>query len=105
MASILNVKESKGFCDEVYAQLTSMRDKVLELRTRSSAGKPETDIDGGKFTRQLTELADMIEWKLQILSHSCSVDWKGSAEYEEIAEVDARGKSGDLEFSPGYVGG
>ncbi len=58
-----------------------------------------------QFGRHLSELADQIEWKLQILSHSCPVDWKGSAEYAEIAEVNTMEKSVDLDFSPGYVGG
>jgi hypothetical protein len=57
------------------------------------------------FGRHLSELADQIDWKLQILAHSCPVDWKGSADYEEIAEVSTLEKSGDVEFSPGYVGG
>jgi hypothetical protein len=105
MASLMNVKESKGFCDEVYTTLADMKEKILELKNRSVAKSPGKDIEGGMFGRHLNELADQIDWKLQILSHSCPVDWKGSADYEEIAEVNTIEKSGDTEFSPGYVGG
>lgn len=106
MGSVLNMKESKIFCDEVFTQLTSMREKVIELKTRSSVGGPVTDIDGGKFVRHLTELADLIEWKLQILSHSCAFDWKGAAEYEADAQVNGMSKAPDSDtFSGGYVGG
>ncbi len=105
MASVMNVKESKGFCDEVYTQLQDMKEKIIKLRDRSVAKSPATDIDGGMFRRHLGELADQIDWKLQILSHSCPVDWKGSMDYEETVQVSTREKSEDIEFSPGYIGG
>jgi hypothetical protein len=106
MASVLNMKESKSFCDEVYTQLTNMKEKVIELKTRSSVGGPVTDIDGGKFVRHLTELADMIDWKLQILSHSCAFDWRGASGYETDAQVNGMGRAPDSDtFSGGYVGG
>ncbi len=105
MASVMNVKESKGFCDEVYTQLADMREKIIKLRDRSVAKSPGQDIEGGMFVRHLSELADQIDWKLQILSHSCPVDWKGAEDYEETAQVNTIEKSEDLEFSPGYVGG
>jgi hypothetical protein len=101
----MNVKESKGFCDEVYTELTGMKEKILELKNRSAAKSPGEDIEGGMFVRHLNELAGQIDWKLQILSHSCPVDWKGSADYPEEAQVDTKEKSEDSEFAPGYVGG
>jgi len=105
MASLMNVKESKGFCDEVYTQLADMKEKIIKLKDRSVAKSPGKDIDGGMFARHLSELADQIDWKLQILSHSCPVDWKGSTDYEEVAQVNTIEISEDIEFSPGYVGG
>jgi hypothetical protein len=105
MASVMNIKESKGFCDEVYTQLTDMKNKILELQERSVAVSPGKDVEGGMFGRHLCELAEQIDWKLQILSHSCSVDWKGAADYEETAQVAMTEKSKELEFSPGYIGG
>jgi hypothetical protein len=105
MASVLNVRESKGFCDEVYTQLADMKERIVELKNRSIAKSPGKDIEGGMFVRHLSELVDQIDWKLQILSHSCPVDWKGSEDYAETAQVNTLEKSGDIEFSPGYVGG
>ncbi len=106
MASVLNVKESKEFCDEVYTQLEDIREKIIKLRNRSSAGGLTSDIDGGKFVRQLTELADIIDWKLQILSHSCSYDWRGASGYEGDAQVDEMDRASDSDnFSAGYIGG
>jgi len=105
MASLMNVKESKVFCDEVYTRLADMKETIIELKGRSIAKSPGKDIEGGMFVRHLGELADQIDWKLQILSHSCPVDWKGAADYEETAQVNTLEKSGDIDFSPGYVGG
>ncbi len=106
MASVLNVKESKEFCDDVYTQLTDMKKKIIKLKDRSIAGEPESDTDGGKFGRQLSELADDIEWRLQILSHSCPYGWKGASEYEGDAQVDEFDRAPDSDsFSAGYIGG
>jgi hypothetical protein len=103
MASVMNTKESEVFCDDVFTQLSDIKQKILALGKRSSAGGMLNDIDGGKFVRQLAELADQIDWRLQILAHSCSRNWAGSVEYEG-AEVDAA-RVKDVEFSPGYLGG
>ncbi len=103
MASNMNVKESGAFCDEVFTQLSDIKKKIVELEKRSSAGGVLNDIDGGKFVRQLSELAEQIDWRLQILAHSCNHDWAGSADYEG-AEVEAE-TAKDAEFSPGYLGG
>lgn len=104
MASVMNVKESKVFCDEVYAQLSDMREKIIKLRDRSVAAHPGKEVEGGMFGRHLGELADQIEWKLQILSHSCTIDWKGSEDYAEVAQVKATEKLEDIQISPGDAG-
>ena len=105
MASVMNVKESKVFCDEVYRELTDMKENIIKLRDRSVAKSPGKDIEGGMFLRHLNDLADQIDWKLQILAHSCPVDWKGSADYTETAQVNMTEQSREVDFSPGYVGG
>ncbi|HEX9019981.1 MAG TPA: hypothetical protein VF903_01830 [Nitrospirota bacterium] len=106
MASVMNIKESKEFCDAVFTQLTDMKEKVIRLKDRSGAGSLASDIDGGKFGRQLAELADVIDWKLQILSHSCPYEWRGTSGYEAGAQVDEMGRAPDSDtFSGGYVGG
>ena len=106
MASVMNIKESKEFCNDVFSQLEDVKKKVVALKMRSIAGTTISDIDGGKFARHLTELADMIDWKLQILSHSCSYDWKGSSNYEGDVSVNEMGRAPDSEsFSGGYIGG
>lgn len=103
MASLMNAKESEVFCNDVFTELSDIKDKIVALEKRSAAGGMLNDIDGGKFVRQLSELVEQIDWRLQILAHSCSHNWAGSVDYEG-AQVDAR-EAKDAEFSPGYLGG
>jgi hypothetical protein len=104
MATVTDVKDSKALCDAVYQELSGMKKKILELRARSAGENREKAIIG-MFERHLGELADEIDWKIQILSHSCPYDWEGSSDFENDVQVDSTEKSGDAEFSPGYVGG
>ncbi len=100
MGSVMN---TKGFCDEVYTELSGMKKRIIELRdnARNQGAKDQAT---GTFERHLNELADEIEWKLQILSHACPYDWKGSEDFERAVQVNAA-KTGDFDFSPGYIGG
>lgn len=104
MGSVMDVKGSKGFCDEVFTELSGMKKKIMELRDHSYNQAAKNEVIG-IFERHLCELADEIDWKLQILSHSCPFDWKGSAEFENAVQVNAAEKLTDTEFSPGYLGG
>jgi hypothetical protein len=99
---------SKNICDETYFGLSHVKDKIVALRNHlirdyAAEGKMLT-----VYERHLSELVDQIDWKLQIMSHSCSYDWKGSEEYDERGDntvsVGPAEKTGE-EFSPGYLGG
>jgi len=99
---------SKNFCDETYSGLSDVKDKIVALRdhlTRDYAGDKKML---AVYERHLSELADQVEWKLQIMSHSCSYDWKGSEEYNEHGDTTVSVGPADKaeeEFSPGYLGG
>ncbi len=97
---------TKAFCDEVYAELSGVAKKIKDMRDKlESTYGVETDVFDS-YDRHLCELADYIEWKLQILSHACPYDWKGSAEYaENIVSVAQIEKAEGPEFSGGYIGG
>jgi hypothetical protein len=99
---------SKNICGETYFGLADVKDKIVALRdhlVRDYAGEGKIL---GVYERHLSELADQIDWKLQIMSHSCSYDWKGSEEYDEhgnnIVSVGPAEKT-EEDFSPGYLGG
>lgn len=103
MATVTDVKGGKAFCDAVYQELSGMKKKILELKSRSAGEGGEKAIIS-VFERHLGELADEIDWKIQILAHSCPYDWAGSSEFEHDVQVNPVEGARD-EFSPGYVGG
>jgi hypothetical protein len=97
---------TKAFCDDVFIELEGIRLKIVTM-------KDELEMTYGKesepfkhYERHLMELADQIEWKLQILSHACPYDWKGSVEkVENVVSVQETVIPGGPDFSGGYVGG
>jgi hypothetical protein len=103
MATVKNIK--KDYCDDVYTELSGMRDRIMRMRedlARTNAGEAHFF---ELFDRHLGELADQLEWKLQILSHACPYDWKGSAGYEENRVSVGQVEKPITDFSGGYLGG
>lgn len=108
MGSIRNVQETMvaSFCDEVYTELAGMRMKILTMTDELSTTYGEETAPFNTFKRHLGELADQIEWKLQILSHACPYEWKGSKEkVESTVSVREPDIAQGPDFSGGYVGG
>jgi len=64
----------------------------------------ETNVSG-LFDRHLSELVDQVDWKLQILSHTCPYDWKGSDEFGENTVSVGPAEKTAIDFSGGYIGG
>jgi hypothetical protein len=104
MATVKDI--NKDFCDDVFTELSGMKKRIMDMRDNlARIFGAEGDLFG-KYERHLCELADQIEWKLQILSHACPYDWKGSAEYaENIVSVGPAEKAPETDFSGGYLGG
>jgi len=103
MATIKDIK--RDICDDVYSGLSGIKVKLLAMRddlARTSG--VETNVFG-LFDRHLCELVDQVEWKLQILSHACPYDWKGSSEYEENTVSVGPAEKTPADFSGGYLGG
>lgn len=105
MATMKDIK--KGLCDEVYTELAGMKEKIIALQNKLARSYKVEDEIFGLYDRHLHELVDQIEWKLQILSHACPYDWKGSAEaeYEENTVSVGPAETFETDFSGGYVGG
>ena len=84
-----------------------MKDRIVELQENigRNYGGDRKILD--VYQRHLAELVEQIEWKLQIMSHSCSYGWKGS-DADEFAENTVSvgpAEKAEEEFSPGYLGG
>ncbi len=104
MATIKDVKSIEAFCDEAYVELSNMKRKLMELQNRTRVVGPESDVVK-TFRRHLNEMAEEIDWKLQILSHSCPYTWEGSADFEDLVQVSAERAPDSESFSGGYLGG
>lgn len=97
---------TKAFCDDVYGELTGMRMKLLTMKDELGMAYGEESEPFHAFKRHLVELADQIGWRLEILSHACPYDWKGSLEkVESIVSVMQPEVTPGPEFSGGYLGG
>lgn len=97
----------KSYCDEVYTELSGMKDRIMKMQDSLKRVYGTESELAGKFERHLCELADQIDWKLQILSHACPFDWKGSEapEYDENSVSVGPADVQIPDFSGGYVGG
>jgi hypothetical protein len=107
MATAKNININE-YCDAVNSELASMKMKINELRddVRKTYG-PENDV-ARTHERHLVELADIIEWKLQILMKACPFEWTGAdKDLDRTVSVGPAGKAdADApDFSGGYLGG
>ena len=97
---------ARGFCDDVYTNLEGMRLKLFALIDEMAVSYGEESPPFKMYKRHLMELIDQVEWKLQILSHVCPYDWKGSSrEVESIVSVRELEPITGPDFSGGYIGG
>ena len=105
MGTVIDRKKNE-YCDEVLSELAYMIHNIQDMRTMLGS---IYDRDSAVFRvhdRHLAELADLIDWKLQILTTACPFDWKGlgpdvqsevSVRQPELSVVHAT--------SGGYLGG
>ncbi len=105
MATVKDINV-KNYCDTVYSELSGMKkriDAMMDGLEKTYGTESEVyEI----HSRHLCELADFIDWKIQILTKVCPFDWKGMGEeYENTVSVGEAEKSEGPEFSGGYIGG
>ncbi len=105
MATVKDI-DVKGYCDTIHNELSGMKkriDAMQENLERTYGAESEVyEI----HSRHLCELADFIDWKLQILMKVCPFDWKGiGEEYESTVSVGPSEKPAGPDFSGGYIGG
>jgi hypothetical protein len=105
MATVKEI-DVKIFCDTVYTELSGMKKRIDQMRADLARIYGEKTALFEKFDRHLGELGGQIEWKLEILSHACPYDWKGSVEFaENVVSVPQSETAMGPDFSGGYVGG
>lgn len=96
---------TKEYCDEVLHELAYMIQTVQDLREQAGTVFTADGTLGKAHDRHLTEIADYLDWKLQILTTACPFDWKGLGEgVQDVVSVRAT-DSGGSDLAPGYGGG
>jgi hypothetical protein len=92
----------KGYCDTLYMELSGMKTRLFELvnEIEHMEGKDKTVLISHK--KHLDELIKAVEWKMEIFSKSCPIDWsKFGVESEGHVSV----PSTDSDIPGGYAGG
>lgn len=94
------------YLKEVFTELEAVKGRVLALR------RDLAEVTVGKGTifaahdRHLLELAEYIDWKLQVLEKGTPFDWKAAGTIvESDVSVRAPEKTAGPDFSGGYLGG
>ena len=105
MTAIRAITENE-YLKEVFSELESAKSRVLALRkdlALVTAGKGDIF---AAHDRHLMELAEYIDWKLQVLEKGTPFDWKAAGTVvESVVSVRAPEKSAGPDFSGGYIGG
>lgn len=105
MGTVKDIKKNE-YCDEVLNELAFMIQNVNELRVmlEKAYGK-ESDVFR-IHDRHLVELAEHIDWKLQILATACPFDWKGlGPDVQSEVSVREPEMAAGRDISSGYLGG
>jgi hypothetical protein len=108
MATANEIKEIAYF-EDVYRELEGIKMRLYVLREELAR---TYGIDSPMFLahdRHLVEMAEYIDWKLQILEKGTSFDWKtakgGRLNIQSDVSVQAPEGITGTEYSGGYLGG
>lgn len=97
--------EKHGICDSLYAELFDMKTKLdgfIESIEHTDGDTWETLYP---YINHLDELRSFINWKMEIFSKVCPVDWsKHNLDVENTVSVKTDEKTSDFPAG-GYVGG
>ena len=105
MATAKNIKVN-SFCDTVTRELSEMKEGIHIIREEAKKAYGVESEEFRRYDVHLCELADMIDWKLQLVMKSCPFDWKGGGkDIESDVQVEALGELPEIDFSGGYIGG
>lgn len=107
MATAKNI-DIHDYCDSMYEELTDMKERLYDLMDCSGrvGGNEKVKEVVKTHSPHLHDIADVIDWKLQILTKVCPADW---TKYPEGAERDVSvrepGVSEKEDVAPGNIGG
>ena len=97
----------RDYLKEVFSELEEIKDKVLMLRKDLAEASGREGKLFREHDRHLLEMAEYIDWKLQVLEKGTPFDWKAAGTIiESHVSVPPLEKTlEEPEVSGGYVGG
>ena len=98
-------KGTTGYCDDVLSELAFMIQTVNELKVHAAETYGSGSEAARVHDRHLTEIAEYLDWKLEILTKACPFDWKGLDDSVESVVSVRQPELAGTEFSGGYLGG
>jgi hypothetical protein len=108
MATAIELKE-KVYFDEVYTALEGIKMKLYVLREELAKTYGKDSRMFREHDRHLIEMAEYIDWKLQVLEKGTSFDWKTARGSRTDIESDVSVRQNENitgpDFSGGYLGG
>lgn len=108
MATAIELKE-KVYFDAVYAALEEIKMKLFVLREELAKTYGKDSKMFLEHDRHLTDMAEYIDWKRNVLEKGTSFDWKiakGSrTDIESDVSVRPPENTTGPDFSGGYLGG
>jgi hypothetical protein len=108
MATAKEMKENVYF-DEVYNVLEGIKMRLSLLREELARTYDKDSKTLLAHDRHLLEMAEYIDWKIQVLEKGTSFDWKtaegNKEEVESVVSVLAPEIRTEPDFSGGYIGG
>jgi hypothetical protein len=105
MGTVKDIKKNE-YCDEVLGELAYMIQTVHDLREMLGTTYGKESKLFQEHDRHLIDLAEFLDWKLQILTTSCPFEWKGlGPDVESIVSVGPAETIPGRDFSGGYLGG
>jgi len=108
MATTREIKE-KAYFEEVYQVLEGMKMRLVVLREDLAKTYSKDSRMLLSHDRHLLEMAEYIDWKLQVLEKGTSFDWKAAKGSKSDIESDVSVRPPENikgpDFSGGYLGG
>lgn len=104
MAIAKKINENE-YLVEVFKELEAVKERILALRKDLAAAYGGEGKRFMEHDRHLLEMAEYIEWKLQVLEKGTPFDWKTAGRGVE-SDVSVRSpENTGPDFSGGYLGG
>ena len=105
MGTVKDIKKNE-YCDEVLAEVAYMIQSVHDLREMLGKAYGKDTRLFQEHDRHLIDLAEYLDWKLQILTTACPFEWKGlGPDVESTVSVGPAETMPSRDFSGGYLGG